>query len=273
MEERNVQFGEPQDKEPTLHAAATPAPMVERAFRLLDLLMVSEEGLALSELARALNMSKGSMHGLLKTLENSGVVELHEDRLYVLGPRIYKLAAYVRGTGLRRLALPAMQRLVAHIGETICLGRVEQESVHVIESVESGSTHLFPHISVPRGTHLPLLAAASGRVVLANWTAERRQAWLRTHPLPRFTEHSLTDADQFLAAVEETARTGIAVDHEEYLAGVNAVAVPITGAGGSLIAMLCALGFTSHFDDEAMEYAGQQLQEEAKIISSSLGKE
>ncbi|MBV9231056.1 MAG: IclR family transcriptional regulator [Chloroflexi bacterium] len=271
MEERNVQIGEPQDKEPDLHVTTAPAPMVERAFRLLDLLMVSEEGLALSELARALNMSKGSMHGLLKTLENSGVVEQHEDRLYVLGPRIYKLAAYVRGTGLRRLALPAMQRLVARIGETIFLGRVEQDSVHVIESVESGSTYLFPHIAVPRGTHMPLLAAASGRVVLANWPAERREAWLRKHPLPRFTEHSITDAHRFLATVEETACTGIAIDHEEYLAGVNAVAVPITGADGSLIAILCALGFTSHFDEEAMKYAGQHLQEEARIISSSLG--
>lgn len=90
--------------------------------------MVSDEGLALSDLARSLNMSKGSMHRLLKTLEHCGVVELHEERLYVLGPRVYKLASYVRGTGLRRLALPVMQRLVTAIGETIFLGRVEQDS-------------------------------------------------------------------------------------------------------------------------------------------------
>lgn len=42
--------------------------MVERAFRLLDLLAVSEAGYSLSELARLLEMSKGSVHGLLKTL-------------------------------------------------------------------------------------------------------------------------------------------------------------------------------------------------------------
>lgn len=33
--------------------------MVERAFRLLELLSGSEEGLTLSDMARALDMSKG----------------------------------------------------------------------------------------------------------------------------------------------------------------------------------------------------------------------
>ncbi|HLZ60462.1 MAG TPA: IclR family transcriptional regulator [Ktedonosporobacter sp.] len=248
-----------------------PAPMVARAFQLLDLLMVSEEGLALSHLARELHMSKGSMHRLLKTLENCGVVGLHEDRLYVLGPRIYKLATYVRGHGLRRLALPAMQRLVASIGETIFLGRVEQESLHVIESVEAGGEHLFPHVSVPRGTHLPLVVGTGGRLLLASWPVERRQAWLQKHPLPRFTEYSITDPAQYLKAVEETARTGLAIDHEEYLSGVNAVSVPITGPEKLLVGLLCALGFASHFDDDAMRCAAEQLKEEAEAISRSLG--
>jgi IclR family acetate operon transcriptional repressor len=211
------------------------------------------------------------MHRLLKTLEHSGVVELHEERLYVLGPRVYKLASYVRGAGLRRLALPAMQRLVAAIGETIFLGRVEQDSIHVLESLEAGGEHLFPHISVPRGTRVPLLAGACGHLVLASWSLERRQAWLRKHPLPRFTEHSLTDPEQFLMVVETTATNGLAIDHEEYLTGVNAVAVPVSGSEQSLIALLCVLGFASHFDDEAMQCAGELLKTEAASISRSLG--
>src|SRR6202022_2600143 len=73
-----------------------PAPMVERAFRLLELLSVAEEGLTLSDLARTLHMSKGSIHGLLKTLESSGVIEQEEERRFVLGPRIYDLSqAYI----------------------------------------------------------------------------------------------------------------------------------------------------------------------------------
>lgn len=248
-----------------------PVPMVERAFQLLDLLMASDNGLTLSDLARTLSMSKGSMHRLLKTLENCGVIELRDNRLYVLGPRIYKLATFVRGTGIRRLALPAMQRLASHVGETTFLGRFEQEEVHVIESVEAGGQHLFPHVSVPRGTHIPLPAGASARIVLASWPIERVRAWLRTHPLPRYTEHSITDPEQFLNTIEEVARTGFAFDNEEYLIGVNAVAVPIYGPERSLLAQLCMLGFAAHFNGETLLSAGQQLQEEAATIARALG--
>src|SRR5258708_21165557 len=81
--------------------SVVPAPMVERAFRLLELLSVSEEGLTLSDLARALDMSKGSMHGLLKTLENSGVVEPSQELPSNLGPRLYTPAQiYMQRTAL-----------------------------------------------------------------------------------------------------------------------------------------------------------------------------
>ena len=118
---------------------------------------------------------------------------------------------------------------------------------------------------------MPLLAGAIGRLVLASWTVKRRQDFLRACPLPRFTEHSITDPEQFLAAVEEAAHTGIGVDYEEYLTGVNAVAVPLTAAGGSLVALLCALGFAIQFDKDAMQRAAQQLRAEAEAISRWLG--
>src|SRR5207248_6010139 len=119
MKEQSVQDSE-QNKaqERTASTQELPAPMVERAFRLLDLLSVSEEGLTLSDLARALNMSKGSIHGLLKTLENGGAIEQAGDRRYVLGPRIYDLAqVYVQRAGLRHFAVPAMRRLAARVTE------------------------------------------------------------------------------------------------------------------------------------------------------------
>src|SRR5712691_12685190 len=135
MKERLVQYGEQNETgEGTTPEQVASAPMVERAFRLLDLLSVTEEGLTLSDLARALNMSKGSIHGLLKTLESGGGIEQVEDRRFVLGPRIYDLAqSYIQRAGLRHFALPAMRRLSASTGETVCLGRVEQKGVRIIE--------------------------------------------------------------------------------------------------------------------------------------------
>jgi IclR family KDG regulon transcriptional repressor len=246
--------------------------MVERAFRLLDLLSDTEEGLTLSDLARALNMSKGSIHGLLKTLESNGVIEQAEDRRYVMGPRIYDLAqAYIQRAGLRHYALPAMRRIAASTGETVFLGKVEQKGVRIIESMVDEGAQPALHISAPRGTRVHLLAAATGPFVLASWPLAQREAFLHAHALPPFTEHAVTDPQQFLARVEEAVRTGVSFDHEEYLVGVNAVGAPIYGTGGALVALLWVVGFASRFKGEALEGAAQQLRAEVMAVSQALG--
>src|SRR6266487_2161751 len=259
-------------RETSASTPVAPAPMVERAFRLLDLLSVTEEGLTLSDLARSLKMSKGSIHGLLKTLESSGAIEQMEDRRFVLGPRIYDLAqTYIQRAGLRHFALPVMRRLATSIGETVCLGRVEQKGVRIIECVVDEGEQAGLHIAARRGMRIPLLAGAFGAFVLAAWPLAQRENYLRAHPLPHFTEHSITDAQQFLARMEEVARTGISIDHEEYLDGVNAVATPIYGAGGTLIALLWIVGFASRFKDEVLDRAAEQLRTEAVTVSQALG--
>ncbi len=247
--------------------------MVERAFRLLELLGSSEEGLTLSDLARALDMSKGSMHGLLKTLESSRVVERAEERRYVLGPRIYDLAqTYIQHNGLRRFALPAMRRLANVIAETVCLGQVEHQWVRILEHVEGRDGSPSLHISAPRGTRVHLLAGATGRVILSSWPVAQRETFLHTHPLPHFTERSITDSQTFLLAAEETARTGIGVDYEEYLMGVNAVAAPIYGPDGTLLALLWIVGFASRFKDDHLARAIEHLRVEAKTITQLLAE-
>ena len=273
MKEQSVRYGEHNEEdEGTAPAQVVPAPMVERAFRLLDLLSVTEEGLTLSDLARSLNMSKGSIHGLLKTLESSGAIEQVEDRRFVLGPRIYDLAqTYIQRAGLRHFTLPAMHRLATSTGETVCLGRIEQNGVRIIECVVDEGQQAGLQIAARRGMRIPLLAGACGAIALSTWPLAQRENYLRTHPLPRFTEHSIADPQQLLARVEEIARTGISIDRGEYLDGVNAVATPIYGAGGTLAALLWIVGFASRFKDEILDRAAEQLRVEAEAVSRALG--
>jgi DNA-binding IclR family transcriptional regulator len=252
--------------------AGASAPMVERAFQLLGLLAEREGGLRLSDLARELGMSKGSAHGLLKSLERTGAVALEYDRRYVLGPRMYDLArAYVRGGGLLRLALPAMRRLAARSGATVFLGQIESDAVRIVERVDVPSETATLGVSARRGTRISLLAPATGRAVLASWPPARREQYLGQHPPPRFTARSITDRDAYLAAVEETARTGIGEECGEYLDGVNAVAAPIHGLGDGLAAVMWVVGFSSHFDAAALRRAGAALREEALAIERALG--
>ena len=273
MKEQSVPYTEPVEaREDSAAPASVPAPMVERAFRVLDLVSAAEEGLTLSELARALNMSKGSMHGLLKTLESVGALEQTEERSYAPGPRIYDLAQrYVSHAGLRRFALPAMHRLAEQVGETVLLGRVESRGVRIIEVVVSEHEQAGLRISAQRGTRVHLLAGATGRVVLADWSVAEREAFLLAHPLPRFTERSLTEPAALLEAIAQTENSGIGIDRGEYLEGVNAVAAPIYGPGRNLLALLWIVGFASRLNDQALARSADLLRAETNAISRSLG--
>lgn len=272
MKEHSVQYNEQIEKHNLPLAQELPAPMVERAFRLLDLLSTSQDGLTLSDLARVLMMSKSSVHGLLKTLESCGAVEQTEERHFVLGPRLYDLAQqYIQRSGLRYFALRAMHRLAASTGETVCLGKVEQKGVRIIECVVADEENVGLHIAARRGMRIPLLAGATGKCVLANWPLPQRENYLRTHSLTRFTEHSLTDPARLLAHVADVEHTGVSLDYEEYLDGVNAVAAPIYGVGGSLVALLWIVGFATRFRDDVLERATRALHEEALAVSRDLG--
>ena len=271
MTEPVVRYTEQNDGQQATGAPAIATPMVERTFRLLDILGASDDGLTFSELARALDISKGSLHGLLKSLERLRVVEQGEGRRYLLGPRVYDLAlTYSERAGLRRAALPGMRRLASAIGETVFLGRVEGNGVRVITRCEAESDPAALHISAAPGARVPLLAAALARVVLASWPPARRAEYLRAHPLPRYTEQSVTDPEAFLMSVAEVAETGVGMDHEEYLAGVNAVAVAIRGLGGSLAGLLWVVGFATRLDEAAMRRTGDLLREEAETIAGTL---
>ncbi|HUY77954.1 MAG TPA: IclR family transcriptional regulator [Ktedonobacterales bacterium] len=267
-----VRQNERGDPEASMRGAPVAAPMVDRAFHVLDLLAAREESYRLSELARALGMSKGSMHGLLKTMQQRGVVELDGDQRYLLGPRIYDLAqTYIRRGGLRGLALPAMRRLAERSGETVFLGQIESDAVRIVELAEAPSEHAALRVAARRGTRIPLLAGAIGRVVLARWPAARRAEYLQAHALPRFTERSITTPAAYLAAVEETERTGIGEEHEEYITGVNAVAAGIHGLGGEPIALLWIAGSSSRFTAGALQQSAEALRAEAQGISQALG--
>jgi DNA-binding IclR family transcriptional regulator len=273
MEEQVVRYVENslRDQEGTL-VAGSPAPMVERTFRLLDLLSDNEEGLTFSDMARLLQMSKGGLHGLLKTLESIGAVEQEEKHRYVLGPRLYDLAqTYIHRAGLRHVAVPAMRRLVISTGETVCLGKVEQKGVRIIEYLVAEEEKAALHIAVWRGQRLPLLAGAYGYCIMASWPPIQRESFLQMHRLHRFTRHSLTDPQQYLARVGEVAGAGVSFDHGEYLDGVNAVAAPIYSFDGALVALLWVFGFASRWSGEALDQAAQQVRAEAVSISTFLG--
>lgn len=225
----------------TKKTATYKAPAVQKAFDLLKLVAESRSEITLSDLARQLGRSKGSVHGMIQALLQAGAIEQGPGRKgYFLGPAVVELA--FRSWNYFRVvehAQPVLNELRDRIGETVFLGVLSRSRGLIMATAEAAKPL---KITAPPGTSIPLLAGAVGKVFLAQQRREEALEILREQGLTRFTRRSIVAPDDYLAEVEKVRRMGYAVDDEEYLAGVKAVAVALGNRRGLPLA-IWAVGF------------------------------
>ena len=134
--------------------------------------------------------------------------------------------------GLRHELLAA---LVAEVGETCNFTTLDGASVVYLDRVEAP----WPwRLTLDVGTHVPLHCTASGKLFLAHLEADRRAALLAGLPLPRLTANTLTDRGALLAECEAIAAVGYALDREEFIPGLIALAVPVRDGQGAVRAAI-----------------------------------
>lgn len=127
-------------------------PAVDKAARLIAALGPGEP-LGISELARRIGASKGTVRDILLTLAAHGLVERDESGRFRVEQRHADLPA---------VAHDALAALSAEAGETAFLGTIEHDAVVIADVVESQSD---PHMSARVGWRLPLGAGAHAKVL------------------------------------------------------------------------------------------------------------
>jgi IclR family transcriptional regulator, KDG regulon repressor len=244
------------------------APIVKKAFDILKAISRSEKGLRISDISLDLGISKSTVHGITTALEEQGAIIRNPDsKRYTIGLTLMELgkAVYER-VDIIKSARPAMENLMEQCGESVFLGVRNAHHVTVIDIVESRKDF---KISSPIGTALPLLAGAVGKVFLSVMPAPEAAAYLKTHPLPRFTSRTIVEAAMYLEELQTVKKRGYALDDEEYLAGVRAVAVCLSSRGGYLPA-LWVVGFKAGMSDDLMPGIIDQTLAAARQINQSL---
>lgn len=230
------------------------APAVDRAVRVLWTLAERGEG-SLSELSRALGVSKSTLSSLLATLERHAWVERDEaTRRFRLGPGVAKLAmtAAAAHVDVRDAARPQLERLAELSGETAILHLPSGDGTVIAERVEP--MHQLKVVA-PLGHRLPAFAGSVGKALLAALPEKQAEAIVRARPLPVFTPRSIVDPDAYLDDVARARRRGYAVENEEYLVGVRAVSAPVLGREGEAVGTLSVVGVGARIAGRMKELA------------------
>jgi DNA-binding IclR family transcriptional regulator len=244
------------------------APSVKKAFAILSAISSSKEGLGVSELARGLNMAKSTVHGMTAALEEVGAV-MRDPRTkrYKLGFTLLEIgrSAYSQ-IDLETSARPIMEDLMEKTQTSVFLGILNWDHVTVLDIVESRQDL---KITAPVGTTMPLFAGAVGKVFLASMDEEQAAKIVNSKGLPQFTENSIVDSMLYYEELKNVRQEGYAVDDEEYILGVRAVASPIKGLG-QLKSAIWAVGFKASLDKKKMQSLTKETQKAAGAISKRI---
>lgn len=243
------------------------APSVKRAFEILKIISSSGDGIGLNEISRRLDIAKSTVHGIISALEDVGAVRREPaTRRYELGLTVFELGRQIyTQIDLRGIAKPVMEELMEGVQETVflCTLNGDRRSLVVLDITEC--RHDLK-ITSPVGSTLPLFSTAPGKAILAIMDDKEIREIIREKGLTKHTEKSITDPEEFLQDIRDVRQKGYAVDYEEYMSGVRAVAVSITGVK-NLPAAIYVVGFKTGLNEEKMDILKKRVREAGKTIN------
>lgn len=178
----------------------------------------------LSDIASALDLAKGTAHGILRTLQHEGFVEQDAaSGRYQLGAELLRLGnSYLDVHELRARALVWTDDLARSSGESVYLGVLHQQGVLIVH-------HVFrPDDSrqvLEVGAMQPLHSTALGKVLSAYDPVAHSEVVEVERKV--FTGRTVSDMAEFENLLDLTRARGYADDVEETWEGVASVAAPI----------------------------------------------
>lgn len=241
---------------------------VDRAARALEILARDGEA-GVGRIAQELGVHQSTASRLIAALEEHELVERQVEGGPVrLGVGVLRLAAATRSQfDLTALGGPVCDALAEELEETVNLA-VYRSGAAVNLYQAQGTRTVSMHDWV--GDATVLHATSSGKMLLAHLPPARSQKVL-AGTLERFTPRTITDPAALRRQLRQAAARGWAVAEEEFEEGLNAVAAPIHGPEGKVIAALSAAGPAYRLGHDRLPGAAERVRRAADEISGYLG--
>lgn len=221
-----------------------------RVVQVFAKLGAHPEGQTLAQLCQSLLLPKTTLFTMLKVLENAHYLT-NEGGAYRLGPQAVALGASMAESPARNFpncANGVLRSLCQRIGETGFLAVLTPDR-QFCKYVAVAETDNWLRFSVKVGSQKPAYATGSGRAMLAFLPENEVSQLLSSFPFERLTPKTVSSRRSLLASLNEVRKQGVSSVDSGTVAGVLAVAAPIFGANGQVVAAVSAGGPTSRVAD------------------------
>ena len=208
-----------------------------KAVAILEAMATVRRPLGVTEVGVLLGLPKPTAHRIVRMLESEGLLQREPgSRRFVPGARLVRLGLGVVAASMLSAPRHAiLEALSQKIGETCNFGVMADSHVVYLDRVESA----WPFgLRFERGSHVPLHCTSMGKLFLSLMPAKKCALLLRSMPLYRYTENTITDAARLEAELENIRSAEVSTDNQEFLAGVVCVAVPVRDTNKQPVAAL-----------------------------------
>lgn len=235
---------------------------IDRAAEILSLVVKADAPISYTEVVGSTQLARSTVSRLLSALERNGLVERDGDGQYRGGSLFATYASrFDRVETLVTAADPTLQRLSEETGETVNLAVPSSTGVVQVAQIDStfvlGATNWVDVEVPPHCSALGKIMYAFDIIPVPSGRLERR------------TPYTLGSRKELLDNLAEARERGYAIVHQEFEEGLDALAAPVNGVDGRVIAAIGISGPTMRIADHHDE-VGRLLVDEAGLLSRSL---
>lgn len=195
-----------------------------RGLQVIKSFDAQSPAMTLTQVATKNGLARASARRFLLTLQKLGYVTC-ENKQFKLTPRVLDLGySYLSSLNYAETITPFLKDVAQQLGES-CSATVldEQDVVYIARIPRAG---LIP-INLQIGARLPAYATSSGRVLLANLSADRLKEYMAGLNYRQLTPNTLSVV-QIQTQIDLVRQQGFSIVDQELELGMRAVSVPVT---------------------------------------------
>ncbi|GEO27837.1 IclR family transcriptional regulator [Alicyclobacillus acidoterrestris] len=239
---------------------------VHNAIRILQAFSEDNPVMGISELSERLGLAKSTIHRLLYTLNQAGLVD-KDSHKYRLGIGMFVIGSVVyRSAEIRVKAFPLLVDLMMCVRRIVRLAIYNSGSaVYLCKLPEDKETRMFSNI----GKRVPCHSTSVGKLLLAFQEKDEIQRVLN-RPMKAFTDMTITDPGELLEQLKHIREVGYAVTTEESTKGVCSLAIPVYDECHRVIAALSVTASRSQFLPTQVQEYLRSMRMYSRLITEQL---
>ncbi|MFQ5924048.1 MAG: IclR family transcriptional regulator [Anaerolineales bacterium] len=216
---------------------------LERGLSVLSLFSNDSSELTLTEISRSADLNMTTSLRIASTLESAGYLRRDPDtKRYRPSLKVLQLGfSALRSMDTRQAARPHLERLSRETGETVSHAILDGSEIVYVDRVRNRS---IVGVVLGIGSRLPAHCTAMGKAMLAFLPETDLRARLDSSQLERCTGNTIPDIETLTPDLAKVRKRGYAVNDQELAVGLRAVATPIRGEHGDVVAAINISGST-----------------------------